>query len=354
MHVLNVMFSRGLGGIEQSFLDYIEALQLSGHKVTVIISPGALVKAKLSDFSVEIFEVNNLGEWDMLAKSYIRKFVERVNPNIIIVHGNRAVQLLKNQVGNIPIIGVTHNYNTSKLIGLDAIFALTKSLKRKVVEEGQPRNRVFEIPNMIRVPSLNIKSEQAHYPPVIGTMGRFVKKKGFDVFIRSIAKLQDAGVEVKALIGGRGEEESNLKELVISLNLQDKVKFTGWVDDKQAFFKSIDVFCLPSSHEPFGIILLEAFIHGKPVVTTNSEGPSEIATDMLDSLVVMKDDHNAMASAIKRLLDDHRFASNLAFNALKTVRKYDIDNISKKINKAITLFSDEKQSVKVKELEMVF
>ena len=58
--------------------------------------------------------------------------------------------------------------------------------------------------------------------------------------------------------------------------------FPGWVDDKPAFFAGIDVFCLPSHHEPFGIVLIEAMAQAMPIVATDSEGPSEILRDGID------------------------------------------------------------------------
>lgn len=336
MHIINAMFSRGLGGIEQSFIDYCEAMKISGHKVTAMIFPSAKVKEQLVELKIGIIEIENWGQWDFIAKSNIVKVLKQINPDAIIAHGSRAVSLLKKPSGNIPLIGVTHNYSVKRLIGLDGIFATTDGLKHLVVEKGQDADTVFEVPNMIRWPEKEPDDvEVSRSPVVIGAMGRFVKKKGFDIYIEALTELKKRNIAFKALLGGTGEEEENLHQQARIEKLNGDLNFLGWVDDKEAFFESIDIFCLPSIHEPFGIILLEAFIHKKPVITTDSEGPSQIATDNFDSLVIPKYNHIVLANAIEELINKPEKAKLLAKEGYETSKKYDIKKVAQKIDKAL-------------------
>jgi len=166
-------------------------------------------------------------------------------------------------------------------------------------------------------------------------MGRFVPKKGFDVFIRSIAELRKSGIEFRAVIGGTGDEENNLKKLASELELDSCLEFIGWVEDKEKFFADLDVFVLPSLHEPFGIILLEAFAYKKPVVVTDSEGPSEIAKNESDALIVPKGDHIAMSAAIMRLCKDKELTKIIAENGFAKAITYDIKNFATSLNDAL-------------------
>ncbi len=331
MHIMNVMFSRNLGGIEQALVDYCEAIKGQGHQVTAIIYPKAAIKTKLMDLKINIIEVKNLGSWDFMAKNYLAKIIRQTNPDAIITHGNRAISLVKKPAGIIPVIGVTHNYNIKHLIGLNEIFATTTDLKEKVIEAGQDESKIHLIPNMIRIPTELPAIKDYHNPVTIGTMGRFVKKKGFDVFIRAISRLNN----VKAIIGGSGDEENSLRQLSSSLGLDDIIEFTGWVDNKQEFFDKIDIFCLPSHHEPFGIILLEAFISACPVITTASEGPSEIATDGKDAIITALNDNEAMTKAIEDLINNPEKSRELAENAIKTAQTYEISNVGQRICAAL-------------------
>jgi len=337
MHIINAMFSRGLGGIEQSFVDYSEAIKGQGHKVTAIIHPDAEIRSALVKVGVNIINVKNFGHWDVFAKSYLKKILKQTKPDVIIAHGNRAVGLLRFSAKSVscPIVGVTHNYKLKRQIGLDAMFATTDDLKNELIKLGQAKESIYKVPNMIRLPEIEAEVKDFHNPPVIGTMGRFVKKKGFDTYLRAIAELKERGVEFKAVIGGGGDEEKALKELAESLGINDKINFMGWIKNKEELFDNIDIFTLPSLHEPFGIILLEAFMSGKPVVTTDSEGPSEIATHEEDVLMVEKADSGAMADAIMQLINDEDLAKKIAVNGLETVKNYDLDAVGKKMCDAL-------------------
>jgi len=338
MHIANIMFSRGLGGIEQAFIDYAEALSRQNVKVTNFIYPKAQVKAGLENLNLDIIEINNLGNWDPLARFKIKKHLKKIRPDAIIAHGIRAVVLTQKAAKqiNIPIIGVTHNYSVKRLIGLDAIFATTNDLKNQVTAHGQKPESVFIIPNMVRIknpePEIFIGYRA---PPVIGTMGRMVKKKGFDIFINALAILNNESIEFKALIGGAGEEETSLKQQVAMFGLQDKITFPGWIKDKATFFNEIDIFCLPSIHEPFGIILLEAMAHGKPVITTNSEGPAEITTDGKDVFMVNKNDNVELANSLKKLIATPNLSYGLIKSAYHTAQNYSIDKIGQKMAEVV-------------------
>lgn len=361
------MLSKGLGGIEQALVDYCEALKMEGHKVSAIISPASPIKASLLPLGVNILEVKNFSKWDIFAKKYIKKIMGQLAPDAVIVHGNRAASLVKKKgirgkgeakflspslsfpfsLLSYPIIGVTHNYSIKPQIGLDAILATTNDLKNTVIKAGQPENTVFKLPNMVRIVnslSFMVGSEtKSNYKPQtthdkrlrIGTMGRFVKKKGFDVFIRAIGHLKGQGLEFKAVIGGGGEEEASLKDLASNLNLGAEIEFIGWVKDKKQFFDSIDIFVLPSLHEPFGIILLEAFAYKKPVIVTDSEGPSEIASDGVDAIIVPKGDSAAMANAIMQLAKNPELAEKLAQNGYAKAAGYDIKHFAISLNDAV-------------------
>lgn len=339
MHIVNAMFGRGLGGIEQSFADYCAALSLQGHKVTALIQPKAEIEMYLLRLQnhVEIKKVRNYGLWDVFSVIRLRLFLRKNRPDAIITHGTRAASLMKKAAKNIaPIIGVVHNYSISRIVGLDAVFTVTKKLKDLVIKTGQQKNTVYHIPNMIDMHNMQISLEH-HNPPVIGTMGRFVKKKAIDNFLRALAKLRDAGIEFKAVIGGEGQEEKKLQKLASDLGLDEVVTFIGWVNDKEQFYNSIDIFCLPSLHEPFGIVLLEAFSHMVPVVTTDTEGPSEIATDGYNALIVQKEDVGAMSKAFNILINDKKKSAEIATNGLDTVKKeYEISVVGKRIETALT------------------
>ncbi len=341
MHIVNVMFGREFGGIEQSFMDYCTAIERNGAYITAIIHPDAKIKKQLQKLAeshkrMQIIEVSNRGQWDIFAVRNIRKVLQENKPDAVIAHGNRAITLMKKASKYIcPVVGVAHNYNIKRLPKLDAVFTITQDLRGKVSGLGIDIEKVYHIPNMIEVGEMP-KINPFRKPPIIGTMGRMVKKKGFDIFIEAMVNLKKNDIDFKAIIGGVGEEQDNLKKLANEKGITDKVEFIGWVEDKAEFFREIDIFCLPSLHEPFGIVLLEAFVAAKPVVTSDTEGPTEIVTDGIDAVFVEKGNAKDMAYALADIIADEKNAAILAKNGYKTVKQlYDTAVIGKKIDSGL-------------------
>jgi len=329
------MLSKKGGGIEQSMVDYCLALSLFGHQAIAITPPRAWVNNILPD-DTEKYHLKNWGAWDIFAALKLRKILLRTKPDIIITHTNRALTLtLKAIKGKIPIIAVAHNYKIKQFIKADAVFTITQDLAGKVADLGVKSQKIFHIPNMIKASEPTHK--EPHNPLVIGALGRFVHKKGFAIYLQALKILKEQGIEFKALLGGAGEESENLQQLAQQLGLQENLEFIGWVEDRAEFYNRLDIFCLPSLHEPFGIVLLEAFAHKVAVVSTNSEGPIEIATPNEDALLVEKNDAVALANALKKLLADEILREYLRDNAYKKIcANYTHQIVGAKISAALT------------------
>lgn len=333
LRVLNVMLSRGLGGLEQVLLDYEDALALAGHEVQAVIHPGAAIRPALEARGAPWHGLRNLGAWDKLAVLRLRRLLHRIRPDACIAHGNRAVRLLQ-AAGAWPLIGVLPNYKMH-CRGLAAAFHSTQDLGRFALSQGLAQDQVHHIPNMVRVPPPGPRRTR-HDPPVIGSMGRFVAKKGFDGWLASLGLLAQRGIAFRAILGGDGPEAAALHRSAAAHGLTDRISFPGWVQDKRGFFDSIDLFCLPSLHEPFGIVLLEALAHALPVVTTASEGPSEIVRHDQEALVVPVGDAGAMAAALQVLLGDAALAERLADSGYRLVRAvYDLPRVAERLDTAL-------------------
>ena len=112
---------------------------------------------------------------------------------------------------------------------------------------------------------------------VIGNVGRLHPDKDQATLIRGFAAALPGLPEHSLLvIMGTGRLESQLKELVRELGLDEKVRFLGQIKDGKRYFKAFDVFALTSDHEPFGMVLLEAMAAGVPLVSSDCGGAREI------------------------------------------------------------------------------
>lgn len=336
MHIVNILFARGAGGIEQAFIDYCESLIRRGHRVTAVIYPGAAIEPTLRKLSLPIITLRNFGEWDVLASWRLGRVLREIKPDVVIAHANRAYGIAR-RIGRFPcpLVGIAQNYSTSRYTRAQAMFATTNDLVQHLIAQGVPGECVFLIPNMVRCHELPHRGMRGE-PPVIGAMGRFVAKKGFDVYLEALGVLKDRGYKFKAILGGSGAEEPQLRALANRLGLDGLLTFPGWVEDKRAFYSHIDIFCLPSLHEPFGIVLLEAFTFGAPVVSTDSEGPRDIITPNYDALIAKTGDVHSLADALAKLLDDEKLANDLAANAFaKAKMRYSMEVVGERIEQAL-------------------
>lgn len=338
LRVVNAMLGRRLGGLEQVLLDYGDALTLAGHEVHAVIHPDAAIRGALEARGAAWHPLPHFGAWDLLAAARLRSLLRTLRPDAAFAHGNRAVTLLLRaglgRAGAPPLIGVLPNYKMH-CRGLTAVCHSTQDLKRYALGQGVAEACLYHIPNMVRVPAAP-PPRRMHAPPVIGAMGRMVAKKGFDVFIAALARLAAHGTAFRAVLAGDGEDAAALHRRAAESGLAQVISFPGWIDDKPAFFDGIDVFCLPSHHEPFGIVLLEAMAQALPIVTTASEGPAEIVRDGVDALMVPTADPDALAGALGRLLADPDRAADLAANAYRVVRDtYDLRRVAARLDAAL-------------------
>jgi len=306
------MFGPKLGGLEQVFVDYSEVLAERGLAMTNFVVPDALSAAPLRALGQRVIEIGNFGQWDRLAVWRLRRTLKSLRPDAVIAHGNRAINLMRPAAqGVAPLIAVNHSVNVKSAIGADCVIAINEDMRRRLIAAGQPETRVYKLFNMIRRPAALPAPLAPRSPPVIGAMGRFVPKKGFDVFLAALGLLKAQGRPFRAILAGAGELEEPLKAQAAALGLQDILSFPGWVRDKAAFFSGIDVFAFPSSHDVCPVVLLEAFLWAKPTVLTDCPGPREISGDGADSLLFPIGDAPALAARLARVLDEPGLAQRL-------------------------------------------
>ena len=338
MTILNIMLGKKRGGLEQAALDYAQALDIAGIACLTVTSADAWLVPQLTAAHVAHESLVCHGNWDILAVRRLRTIAERTKATAIICHGNRAISIaLKALKGRIPVIAVAHNYSTRRFARADACFAITPHLQEYLASTGC--KNIFIMPNMARL-SDALPRGPFRTPPIIGSMGRFVAKKGFKSYIEALSVLRSRGVTFRALLGGEGKESAQLMELIARYQLEDIVTYTGWVQNKSTFFAAIDIFVLPSLEEAFGIVLIEAMSHGIPVVSADAHGPSQIIHEGVDGLLVARNDPEAMADAIESLLANPARAAKLGEEGAKLVAdEYTMEAMARRLKTTLAAFT---------------
>jgi rhamnosyl/mannosyltransferase len=148
-----------------------------------------------------------------------------------------------------------------------------------------------------------IDAVQARYGPgIVLFIGRFRHYKGLHVLVRAMSRLEGT-----LLLIGTGPLAEDLRRLVHSLKIEDRVLFLGERSDQEVdiYLHACDLLVLPSilRSEAFGVVLLEAMACGKPVVSTElGTGTSFVNRHGETGLVVPPNDAAALEGAISFLL----------------------------------------------------
>lgn len=160
--------------------------------------------------------------------------------------------------------------------------------------------------------------------------GRLYKKKGVEELIRAFAVSTQGRDAVHLYIGGEGPEAGCYRELARSLDLADKVTFTGPLgdDELKRYLNSCDLCVFPSAYEGFGISILEAMAAGKAVITSSRGGQTDFARDGYNARLVDMDEPGGLARALNELLDNNGLREELGANASGTAREFSWKRIS--------------------------
>ncbi len=352
MRIVNVMISRVKGGIEQAFLNYTEALKLHNHQILAVVDTHCKMLQGLQNLNPDSVLRVPFMHYNWLLVPYLYFKLKKFAPDLIIVHNKKAVPIFKAvaRLLGAKIVAVSHNPKFRHIDKCDGIFTITDYQRDIFIQKGYPAERIFTIPNLIKI-ERKFVPQAFRQPPIIGTMGRFDPMKGFPDFIEALAKLKKRGIEFKAIIGGAPQdayraEYEKICEIIKQNNLENEVELIGWVQDKTEFFKNIDVFVLPSRFEPFGIVLLEAMLHGKPIVSSLAEGPAEIFAHNSDAAYLFNaGDVAAMTEQLRQAIQNPTVAVQTAQKGYELcVRNYSLEVVATKLNNALKHFASQKEN----------
>ncbi|QEN05680.1 glycosyltransferase family 4 protein [Thiospirochaeta perfilievii] len=242
------------------------------------------IKTHLNSF--DSYRTKRLGQ--KLFKLYVK---ENGLPDIIHLHNFMAGDLavwIKNKYG-IPYIVTEHYTGFARNI----VTPFEKKIAGRVFENSsrniavsEPFRKILEdvtnktfitIPNLIDtdyfIPG---GSKFDHYTFI--NVADVVPKKNQQLLLRAISKLVEKGLDIRCIFVGDGPDKKGLENLAVSLGIDRFVTFTGFKprSEVKTLLQKSHCFVLPSLHETFGIVVIEALAAGIPVIATPSGGPEWI------------------------------------------------------------------------------
>ena len=325
MKVMHILSSKIYSGAEKVVCQIIKSFRDDDGIEMVYCSPeNENVRYMVGQQGIEL-----LGMEKMCA-SEIRRFIAQEKPDLIHAHDMRASFNAALACGKIPLISHIHN-NAYDARGLSpkTVAYLLAGFKAKHIlwvsnssYEGYAFHKLFAkkssvLYNIIDTDTIFEKKAQDEntYDYDMIYVGRLTFQKDPQRLMRLCARLKESKPDLKVAIVGTGELEEEVKQLCAQLQITENVHFLGFQPNPIKMVHDSKAMILTSRWEGTPMCALEAMALGTPVVSTPSDG----MTDLLDDGVngYLTDDDAVMAEKLLRIMNDPEHRTFLGENAKK-------------------------------------
>jgi glycosyltransferase involved in cell wall biosynthesis len=202
---------------------------------------------------------------------------------------------------------------------IDQVVSVSRfTAERMGAAYGLPASRFRLLPNAVDLPLQAPEPQSGHWDgPRFLTVTRLKLKdryKGCDKVIRAMPRILAEVPTARYDLVGEGPLRPELEQLAVQVGVRDHIRFHGYVDDKELarIYEEARLLVMPSTGEGFGIVFLEAWKHGLPVVVGNQDASAEVVTHGVNGLCVDPGSVDEIAQAVLVLLKDRQKASRMA------------------------------------------
>jgi len=216
------------------------------------------------------------------------------------------------------------------LRAFDWIVSLTPAEVEHLVALGARRDRISVIPHAVSNENF-VHANSSGFLDRFGLddgnfvlyLGRVHPTKGVDDLLAAFSDVAPVAPNIKLVIAGPATSPTEiafgkrLEDMSAKLGISNRVLFTGKLTEgeKLGAFEACRFFVLPSLYEPYGIVLLEAAAHGKPLLSTMTDGPMSIVEDGVSGLLVPPRDVERLAAAMRQLIVDDKLVETMSVGA---------------------------------------
>ena len=317
------------GGQNQALL-LLRGLYERGHAAELVAAHGSSLSHRAKKLGIHVHSVSR-GLFRLPAARKIRSLL--AEGRFDLVHANEAQAVT---AAWLALAGKHLPFVISRRVGYPIgksriaqaryraayrIVANSQWVADQATVSGAPLEKIRVVYEGTEIPPLPTAAQRAQArkrwgaaegTPLLGCVGVLLPDKGQEWLIRALAELRRDFPEARLLLAGDGPCRRELKKLAAELNLSRDVIFAGFVKDVESVYAALDVFLLPSFFEAFNNSLLAAMAYQVPSIAFSRGALTEIMEDGKSGLFVPGPDAGQISEAVKRILRDSNFASELA------------------------------------------
>lgn len=342
LKILHISRSMGQGGAQKVVY---QLCMDNGDAKQYVASTGGEYVDELVDAGIAHYIIPDIDKKNpfMIVKTYFILLKIIRNEKIDIIHTHHRMAALYARLIQLTNHHVQHLYTAHNVLRDKKLlmrFAL-KNAKIVAVGEGVKNNLVgaYNIseknittiynavkPNKTECSNIQLQGLKNDGYFIVGSIGRLVPGKGFDIFIRAIKEVCSSKNCVMAVIIGDGEAKQALVNLSQSIGIYNRVTFLGFQNNILPIINQLDLVVSASRSEGLPLTPIETFSQGKTIIATNISGNNEIIKDGYNGLLFEKDNVSELARKIVLLLSDVGYREQLEQNAKDTYgRQYGYD-----------------------------
>jgi glycosyltransferase involved in cell wall biosynthesis len=199
------------------------------------------------------------------------------------------------------------------------IIAVSSDVKNALVNKyGFPNSKVVVIHNGTYMPEEQVRLGNGD-DFVIGSAGRFFPVKDYSLMVHIARDVLRQADRIQFLLAGDGPEKERITSLIRDYKLGQFFHMTGFVDDMEGFYKSLDLYINTSLHEGLPMGILEAMSYGIPVIAPKCGGLSEIIDDGIDGYLIEGRNSKDYAEKCLKLFSNKELQQNMGVTSRKKI-----------------------------------
>ncbi len=269
----------------------------------------------------------------------LQRLVRDFKPDILHAHmmTGAAIGWLVGRLNNVKLVATAHNAFEGHAVIMrlaDRIVAVSQGSADELLRRGFPRQRMRVVLNGTRGAVRRDFFPRQTYSlehPNVGSIGGLHERKGIPDLINAFAAIASQYPAATLYIAGDGPSRLDYEALAAASTEAGRIKFLGEVRDTKAFFKSIDIFALPSHSEPFGLVVTEAREGGCAVVATNVGGAPEAVGEGRGILVPPRRP-DMLGRALSTLLGDPDELRRMRALASENLDQWNVERVAADYN----------------------
>ncbi len=346
MHILQLLPTLNVGGVERGVADLAKGLIRRGHRVSVVSAGGPLVQAVCAAGAMHYtLPVDRKSPVSMAAMMPAVAQLIR-DTGIELVHARSRVPgwigYAAARWTQRPFLTTCHGFYAPHAASRVMTWGRTvivpsHVLGRYLIDQFHvPPERLCVIPRGVDLSEFPRRAPHAHGegPWRLGVIGRPSPLKGHEVAIRALHQLVSRGLSVRLVLVGAATEPptklmQRLEQLARTLDVSRSIEWLPIQREIPACLASLDAILVPSTYpESFGRSVIEAQAVGVPVIASRIGALGEIVEDGVTGVLVPPRDPSALARAIERLLGDEALRQRCSDQARRRVEeRYSLDQM---------------------------